>query len=198
MAVSGSQTLPALGFYTVTEDAEVGIVGGLLVLNAGGRPLEFHCTAPLKPNRAQEILYGPTLRPFLYGEQIGVTLASKKKSDILFLCTDIEPAMCMREALEIPVVLVGHQQEESSPGQSSKEAPMQNLRFDMAHRALCRPSSLAEFQLGNHSVAVLSQHDSDRALVQERWKPFQTHLDLLEPFGRIREALCEAQRGATK
>src|SRR6187397_2785486 len=106
MAVSGSQTLPALGFYTVTEDAEVGIVGGLLILNIAGRPLEFHCTAPLKPNRAQEILYGPTLRPFLYGEQIGQTLLSKTKSETLFICTDVEPAMGARETISLPMLLM--------------------------------------------------------------------------------------------
>ena len=197
MAASGSQTLPAVGFYTVTEDADVGIVGGLLVLNAAGRPLEFHCTAPLKPNRAQEILYGPTLRPFLYGEQIGPTLASKKKCDALFLCTDVEPAMCMRDALEIPLLLVC-QQDESPAEQPAFQESQQNLRFDMAHHSVCRPASLAKFRLGNHLVAVLSQHQSDRSLVEERWKPFETHLDLVEPFGRIREALSEAQRGAAK
>ena len=197
MAASGSQSMPAVGFYTVTEDADVGIVGGLLVLNAAGRPLEFHCTAPLKPNRAQEILYGPTLRPFLYGEQIGVTLAAKKKSDTLFLCTDVEPAMCMRDALEMPLVLIC-QQAELPAVQTADGANEQNLRFEMAHRSLGQPSHLEIFRLGNHSVAVLPQHESDRLLVQERWKPFETHLDLLEPFGRIREALCEAQRGAAK
>ena len=66
-----------------------------VLLNAAGRPLEFHCTAPIKPNRAQEILYGPTLESFLYGEQIGQTLigqsnfknvpgyAEKKRTPIL-------------------------------------------------------------------------------------------------------------------
>ena len=60
--------VPAIGFLTVTEHAEHGLFGGYLILNVSGRPLEFHCTAPLKPSRAQEILYGPTLRPFLFGD----------------------------------------------------------------------------------------------------------------------------------
>ena len=42
-----------------------------MLLNLAGRPLEFHCTAPVKPNRVQQILYGPSLQPYLYGEQIG-------------------------------------------------------------------------------------------------------------------------------
>jgi hypothetical protein len=182
MAASGSKSFPTIGFFTVTEDAETGFVGGLLVLNAVGRPLEFHCTAPLKPNRAQEILYGPALRPFLYGEQIGTTLASKAKSDTLFLCTDVEPAMCLRDAIETPLLLVQSQA-------NGETAP-----------AINRPAyaRLREFSLGLHAVAVLERHSSDRDQVQERWQPYADYLDLWEPFGRIREALFEAQRGAAK
>jgi hypothetical protein len=67
----------AIGFLTVVEHDLHGLFGGYLLLNETGRPLEFHCTAPVKPNRAQQILYGPTLKPFLYGEQIGATLVNK-------------------------------------------------------------------------------------------------------------------------
>lgn len=198
MAASGSKTLPTIGFFTVTENAEWGYVGGLLVLNMAGRPLEFHCTAPLKPNRAQEILYGPTLRPFLYGEQIGATLAAKAKSDNLFLCTDSEPAMCLRDVISTPLVFVGSR-EETRPEVPVETGKQRTLRFDSAH-ATARPafSRLAEFALGPFTVAVLERHQSDRPLVLERWQPFDGHLDLSEPFGRIREALDEAQRGASK
>ncbi len=198
MAASGSKTLPTIGFFTVTEDAESGFIGGLLVLNGAGRPLEFHCTAPLKPNRAQEILYGPTLRPFLYGEQIGATLASKSKSDTLFLCTDVEPAMCLRDSIDTPLVLVCSR--DDSRVEPVTEAGKQRiLRFDSPQTAVLPPfARLAEFTLGRHSVAVLEQHESDRDLVQERWNPYAEHLDLWEPFSRIREALDEAQRGAAK
>ena len=80
MTASRSKSLPDIGFMTVVESAEHGFFGGYLVLNHTGRPLEFHCTAPVRPNRAQEILYGPTLKPYLYGEQIGKTLWSQTKN----------------------------------------------------------------------------------------------------------------------
>ena len=79
MSPAPRSPLASLGFLTVVEHAELGLLGGYLLLNAAGRPLEFHCTAPVKPNRAQEILYGPTLKPFLYGEQIGQTLLTRSK-----------------------------------------------------------------------------------------------------------------------
>jgi hypothetical protein len=197
MAASGSKTLPSIGFFTVTEDAETGFVGGLLVINGAGRPLEFHCTAPLKPNRAQQILYGPTLRPFLYGEQIGATLAAKAKSDTLFLCTDVEPAMCLRDSIQTPLLLVFTASE--CTGQADFEAKNQvNLRLDPAQPLAGPTIRVTPFSLGRHSVAVAEQHLSDRELVEQRWQPYCEQLDLREPFHRIREALHEAQRGVAK
>ena len=83
-----------------------GLFGGYLVLNLAGRPLEFHCTAPIKPNRAQQILYGPTLESFLYGEQIGSTLLGHAKTSPLVVCTDREPVLSLRDLVDVPVVLV--------------------------------------------------------------------------------------------
>src|SRR3954468_22728208 len=97
---------PAFGFFTIVEQPELGLLGGYLVLNAGGRPLEFHCTAPVRPNRAQEILYGPTLRPYLCGEQIGQALVGKAKSDLLLMFTDDASASGVREFSPCPVVLI--------------------------------------------------------------------------------------------
>ncbi|MFN9042183.1 MAG: AAA family ATPase, partial [Planctomyces sp.] len=54
-----------------------GHIGGLLITNQNGRPLEFQCTTPVRPNRTQEILFGETLRPWLLGELIGSTLLDR-------------------------------------------------------------------------------------------------------------------------
>ena len=89
----------ALGFLTVVEHQQYGLFGGYLLLNPAGRPLEFHCTAPIKPNRAQQILYGPTLESFLYGEQIGRTLLEKAKIEPSLVCTDRQPALAARQHL---------------------------------------------------------------------------------------------------
>ncbi len=105
-AASSCKDRQTLGFLTVVEHSQYGLFGGYLILNTAGRPLEFHCTAPIKPNRAQEILYGPTLESFLYGEQIGQTLISQGSALPLLVCTDREPALAAREHVSPPVVLV--------------------------------------------------------------------------------------------
>ena len=86
MVEVGPKSITALGFLTVVEQDPLGLVGGYLLLNGAGRPLEFHCTAPVKPNRAQQILFGPTLAPYLYGEQIGQTLIAKGAIAPMLVC----------------------------------------------------------------------------------------------------------------
>ena len=101
-----SNPKPVIGFLTVVEHPQHGLFGGYLILNMAGRPVEFHCTAPVKPNRAQEILYGPTLDAFLYGEQIGSTLLGHAKSSAAAILTDREPVLALGELTELPVALV--------------------------------------------------------------------------------------------
>ena len=96
MATGQRKSPSAVGFLTVLEHSQHGLMGGYLVLNIAGRPLEFHCTAPVKPNRAQQILYGPTLEPYLYGEQIGQALVSKSSLEPLVIFTDRPPALAVR------------------------------------------------------------------------------------------------------
>src|SRR5687767_3696173 len=65
-----------LGFLSVFQEAG-GYLGGYLVTNAWGRPLEFRLTSAVQPNRVQQILYGDTLPAYLCGELIGKTLIEK-------------------------------------------------------------------------------------------------------------------------
>ena len=188
MTASGSKPLQTVGFLTVRETEEHGYLGGYLVLNPAGRPLEFHCTVPVVPNRAQEILYGPTLTPFIYGEQIGQTLVNKAKSKPAFVCVDVEPALTLSEHTPCPVLLV-------SPN-SAEQAPT-SYRHDSAHDApAASHTNFATFSLGNNRVRLSAEHGDDKETVTERWQALTTELDLWEPFGRIHEAIEEAQRGA--
>ncbi len=157
---------PCLGFLTVIENAELGLIGGYLLLNVAGRPLEFHCTAPVKASRTQEILYGPTLEPFLYGEQIGQTLLEKSKLAPLVVCTDSEPVLSVREFTEFPLVLVLNAKDPRS------------------------------FSLGMNEVATAPRFSTDERTIRDHWPPQADQLDLLEPFTRIREALDAAQAAA--
>ncbi|MEX2173861.1 MAG: hypothetical protein WD872_05825 [Pirellulaceae bacterium] len=171
---SSAKSLATLGFLTVVEDADLGLLGGYLLLNAAGRPLEFHCTAPVKPTRAQEILYGSTLRPYLYGEQIGQTLLLKSKLTPVLVCTDSEPVLAARDQTQIPLALVLADDEQPASGSKG------------LHRLL----------LGKCEVCLPAPYATDERTIREQWPAQADHLDLLEPFARIREALEEAQKSA--
>jgi len=192
MAADHPKSNPILGFLTVLEHPQHGLFGGYLVLNAAARPLEFHCTAPIKPNRAQEILYGPTLQSFLYGDQIGRTLLEKAKNSPEFVCTDCRPALAVRVYVSAPVALV-------LPGDDGPaDDTGRTLRLDAAHSGGFGPDRgrLATFQLGRNRLAVSEQADDDRRTITERFGQLGESLDLSEPFTRIREAIEEAQQAA--
>ncbi len=163
----------AVGFVTVCEHAELGTIGGYLVLNTSGRPLEFHCTTPLKATRAQEILYGATLKPVLLGEQIAAALVNKSKAKPLCVCTDNEFVAAVRSQIDSPTVLVL-----DKGGELPNPALWQKLAF------------------GGGRLVISKQYREDEAVLREKLHPLLEQLDLQEPFGRIREALEEAQKTA--
>jgi hypothetical protein len=189
-----AKSKPALGFLTVVEHPQYGLFGGYLALNIAGRPLEFHCTAPIKPNRAQEILYGPTLQSFLYGEQIGQTLLQQASVAPLLVCTDQEPALAVREYAAVPVVLVLPPDGEAAGTEAGPVAAAEGqgriLRIDSAHPG----PRLVTFELGRNRLALPQRADEDRGLVTARLADVADSFDLAEPFQRIRAAIEEAQQ----
>lgn len=191
MTASNPKSLPAIGFLTILEHTEHGLFGGYLVLNIAARPLEFHCTAPIKANRAQQILYGPTLKPYLYGEQIGQTLLLQARIKPLIVCTDTPDALAVRDYVSLPVVLISPLDQPPEQG-SANRGGSATLRLDQAHAT--EPAGLVRFQIGPHQLAVPSAHEGDRVLVRSLWRPYAHSLDLAEPFDRIRQAIEEARR----
>lgn len=186
MSARDGKSMPAFGFVTVVQHDQYGLFGGLLLLDAGGRPLEFHCTAPLKTNRAQEILFGRTLEPYLYGEQIGRSLVAAAREKPQVICTDCEPMLALRAHVEMPVVLV-------EPGAPSEDASTPSANVEPADRPrTC--TRLVHFAIENQSVALAAETADEQPIVSQRLQPFAARLDLNEPFARIREALEEAQR----
>lgn len=187
-----TKSQPTLGFLTVLEHEQHGLVGGYLILNPTGRPLEFHCTAPVKPNRAQQILFGPTLQSYLYGEQIGQTLLSKGSQEPLAVCTDVELALSVRDYVSLPVALV--LEPEPVPAAPDSPPSTSTWRVDATHRA---GAHLNSFDIGRNRLAVPMHREADRQAIHQRLEGLSA-FDLVEPFERIREAIEEAHRGAAR
>ena len=171
MTANGKQEQLRLGFLTAIEVADKGFVGGLLVTNHCGRPLEFQCTVPVKANPTQEILYGPTLAPFILGELIGGTLVEKAGVRPLWILTDCEEILELRNHVDRPVAFV----ETQAKGSTSRES------------GDCRT-----IQLGRQIIRFHPAHPDDHTAVSRESRQVPADADLLEPFERVREALQES------
>ncbi len=157
-----------LGFLTAMEVPDQGFVGGLLITNRHGRPLEFQCTAPLKPNRTQEILYGLTLGPYVMGEVIARTLVEK---------VGVKPHLILTERSEI-LELRNH-----------VAMPVGCLDADQSEKVASETES--GFKIGRQWFRVHSGHTSDRGELETQTTQVPKDADMREPFERVREALLE-------
>lgn len=153
----------------------VGYSGGLLIVSQIGRPIEFHCTAPVLANRAQQILYGQTYPSFLFCEQIGIALLEKANLKPNVLIVDSEPLMDLENSLSVPVVFFAGQGEDQE-------------------RSLSTANSIA---VGEQTVWIRNDsdqpQDSTRNLASQLLKGFSKSLTLDEPFERIEKAMEEVQ-----
>lgn len=154
-----------LGFLSIIEESG-GFVGGLLVTNAWGRPLEFRLSSAVQPNKVQQILYGDTLQSYLCGDVIGKTLIEKATTPLEWLLVDNPMALDVRLRVEVPVALWY--------GIVDPDRPMPGLIVQ--HRMYCHSQFPQDI-------------DTLRGLI-EKLGPF----DFAEPFARIREAIQEARK----
>ncbi len=170
-----------LGFLGITGDEKQGIIGGYLILNQVGRPVEFHCTSPLRPNRAQEILYGNTLHSFLFGEQIAQALINHTKSKIFAVFTNLPEVLSVQPFVKVPVLFVGKSSE--SPENYISIIPELKLEeWDIMTRDSCR--------------FVFSKNKIDPENFLNDYDTLFASVDPLEPFERITLAIEEAQKSA--
>jgi hypothetical protein len=195
MAAHGKSSPAAFGFLTVVDDPEMGLFGGYLALNGAGRPVEFHCTAPVKANRTQEILYGRTLGPYLEGELIGGALLGRAKTAPGAVIADRAPLLAVRRVVETPVVLSLPPEGEAVGPAHNKTAAIRSER-DVAEKTVGAGAQLIEFQLGGNRLAVPASQEDDRKRFEEACGAALAEFDLWEPFSRIREAIQEARTSA--
>jgi hypothetical protein len=157
-----------LGFLTVLHEPS-GYLGGYLVTNVWGRPLEFRLSTAVQPNRVQQILYGSTLGPYICAELIGKTLVEKTSIPVQLVVTDREAVLDLRQRVEFPVVWLANPGEEIA---GNEVYPAKGGLGPVAvHPAFPQDVAAARALLGKEPT-----------------------LDLSEPFARIREAIGEARK----
>ena len=170
MTVPAVPTTLNLGFLTVLNESS-GYVGGYLVTNNWGRPLEFRLSTAVQPNKVHQVLYGPTLVPYVCGDLIARALVEKTATQAQLLVTDTEAVLDLRLKVATPVVWLA-----SADYQPGADANVVRTAAGGCGPILCH-----------------SRLPDDVAVARELLAQAEG-LDLLEPFVRIREAMTEARK----
>jgi hypothetical protein len=168
-----------LGFLTVLHEAN-GYLGGYLVTNVWGRPLEFRLSSAVQPNRVQQILYAATLEPYICADLIGKTLVDKAGVPVQLIVTDREIVLELRRKLEIPVVWLaqpGDQRAIALAATASVRTEAASGQIPATPPLLCHP-----------------QFTTDVPAIRALLERLDNSFDLGEPFVRIREAIGEARK----
>jgi hypothetical protein len=169
-----------VGFLTILQEPS-GYLGGYLVTNLWGRPVEFRLSTAVQPNRVHQILYAGTLKAYICADLIAKTLLEKTATPVQLLVTDSEAVLDLRLKVATPVVWLA----------SAEDQAAASL---VAGETCVRPVGSGRGPLLCHS-----RFPGDVAAVRELLQRLEEGLDLAEPLGRIREAIAEARKmGVTK
>jgi hypothetical protein len=170
--ISGSTNL---GFLTVLQEAN-GYIGGYLVTNTWGRPLEFRLSSAVQPNRVQQILYAGTLQPYICADLIGKTMVDKAGVAVQLVITDREAVLDLRLKVEAVVLWLA----------VSEDAGTQALARDGA--------VVGPVANGRGILYCHPRFRADVATAREVLMRVDSTFDLAEPFSRIRQAIAEARK----
>jgi endogenous inhibitor of DNA gyrase (YacG/DUF329 family) len=202
MASDNVSSQKSLGFVSVRQRLDQGYFGGYLLINSVARPLEFHCTVPVQPTRAQSILFGPTLEEFLCGEQICRALLSRAKLQPQVVLVDAPAALCVRHWIDLPILWVrarggtlggalgGISSEQSSSGELLSPTNLEHGFQTPSHQR--NASEYAERSSEHYRFCCLDSYRSDLDAIDWLNESYAIEHDLREPFERIIEALSEA------
>lgn len=217
-----NSSAPTIAYYTVVDDPRTGWTGGLLLLNKGGRPLEFQCTLPVRPTRTHEILYGNSLRAHLIADVMGPLLIEKCRTPISMLCCDQVESLALAGTASFPVTLVREAREREARDRLTQSETEQTAQTDAgdpdsapvslslvnqadgdgssdpaeASKAADQWVSTMKTVLLAGSRLLAFEHQLER--VRETALQFSDLPDAVEPFERIREAIKEAQSQITR
>ena len=166
--------------YFVTMKEGPSYLGGLLLTDTSGIPLDFRYTEPITPTRLQSLLYGRALEPHLKEEVIQKTLLKElKASPDLFFLPATELAGGWEGDTKCPVLAV----------QKTQEQPLSRIgeAFRVSSREL-----LVQTAEGAPPLRVIFASNQDMG-AQDQALPkileAAYHMDLVEPLERVMAAL---------
>jgi len=149
--------------------------GGILVVDGNGKPVEFRCTSPVKPNTLQRALYGNSMMPHIATELMGLPLLKTLQEKPTVVLVEEETFLGVRQQIETPVFHI-LRKNGSSPDKDG---------------AFTISSSSAAYE----PIVVVSHvgHAADKSVCQQMLTEAFNRIDLCEPFARLHEAISYVQ-----
>lgn len=167
----------AIGFlgYREFDDGEA-YRSAILVTDEWSKPLEFRCTAPVRPTQLQRTLYGKSLLPHVLTELIAAPLISSvRERPQLILITD-DAYFDVRHKVSTPVIRV------------ARNSAMKAKQDDQAKTK----SRLLQSAYGKFAQVEIEAHwkfSGDLDSCRDRLRDLFGRWDLTEPFQRVSEGL---------
>jgi hypothetical protein len=174
---------PLFTYIVCLTMADSAFMGGALVTDAAGLPIEFRHTEPLVPSKLQRVLYGRALDAYMYNEVvISALLAAVEAKPQMYIAGDVSyvagagglgvQAVSIAEARNVPAKEVGSRQDLSGeefvlylgPG----NGPIR-VKFDMR---------------GDVASASAVRESNAKLLVEA-----SRSMELVEPLRRVEDAL---------
>ncbi|OQY10774.1 MAG: hypothetical protein B6I28_00245 [Fusobacteriia bacterium 4572_132] len=162
---------------------EVGIegenyVGGIMITDVRGIPIEFKYTDPIKPTKIQKILYGAVLEKYLREEIIIKNLVGKleTKPDI-YIINDNKNIELEKYVKKNVVLVKKTQLKEFSNVKEKKDINESEMLFQMNEG-----ESPLRLLFGEKGIS--RKEEILETLIQAK-----ENIDLIEPLERMREAL---------
>jgi hypothetical protein len=164
--------------FVALSEVEDGILrGGILVTDAHGKPVEFRCTSPIRPNAVQRTLYGSSLMPHIAVELVGKPLVQAVQASPDVVLVQQEEFLSLRTRSDKPLLIARRQGEDM---QLSEESGRN------------QPEELLSSTSGKFAPVVVTCHwdyPDDITQCKEGLGWMFSNCDLVEPFERVKKAL---------
>ena len=174
MMTEQKDTLIAYFSILRTPNSE-GYLGGMLVLDQKGVPIEFRCSLPVRPTQAQKALYGNTLEPYVFNQLIGLPLTQALTKQPACYIVKNTMLLELREHISSPVVHI--EQYGGSLSASDSSSPDNHIQLS---------SEITGFQ--PITAKFMNGYESDYEIIRDKLEETFKRIDLLEPFERIATA----------
>lgn len=167
---------PRPGYLVVQADEGGTYVGGLMVTDANGLPVDFRFTDPITPTRLQRALYGGALDRYLRADVVAATLLKSVEQRPSMVIVEEEDLLSLPEAA-CPVALVG-------PSRSPGLGAAGTTRAEAPDRLLVQACD------GEPPVRVVVSDPAATGEVAASLVVLGRRMDPMEPAERVHAALA--------